>query len=386
MAFPFTLPLVLDGATGTELQKVGMPAGVCAERWILDNSQAMASLQRAYADAGSGAVYAPTFSTNRAGLKQHGAGDLSVRELCFRLVDLSREATKGRTLIAGDMSPTGLHLPPVGTTTFDELVDIFTEQAAALDEAGVDYFAVETQMSLAEARASLMSIRSVSDKPITVSFSCGDSGRTIFGGSLAALLVCLQDMGADAFGINCCGDLALITKLLGDMRRYSRVPLIAKPNAGKPVFENGHSLYRMTPVQLASSIPDFIRSGAALVGGCCGTTPEHISAIRSALDGFEAISPSPLVTATCSSEFGVAEITDSTRIEPLDMDDDILSGAMAAEDEGVEVLEVRLRDENDVDGIIENQYAIRLPLCIECDDWGLMDRFLHLYNGKPMIR
>ena len=146
-------PFILDGATGTELQKLGMPQGVLPARWILDHPEAIRTVQRSYAEAGSMAVYAPTFCTTRADLKKYGE-DISVRDINRQLVELSREAAPG-LLVGGDIAPAGLPLPPMGETSFDELLDVYAEQAAALEEAGVDFFAVETQMSLVEARAAL---------------------------------------------------------------------------------------------------------------------------------------------------------------------------------------------------------------------------------------
>ena len=233
-----TLPIILDGATGTQLMKLGMPAGISAEKWILEKPDSIKKIQRAYVENGSQAVYAPTFETNRVGIKKHGMNE-SVKDLCLKLVTLSKEAVDGRALVGGDIAPTGLQLFPMGTTGFDELVDIYTEQAQALEEAGVDFFGVETQMSLAEARAAVIAIKSVSDKPIAVSFSCGSTGRTLFGGDLTAGLLSLSEMGIDAYGINCNGDLKLISSLLADMKIYSNLPLIAKPNAGLPELVDG---------------------------------------------------------------------------------------------------------------------------------------------------
>ena len=135
---------LLDGATGTELQKRGLSKGVCPEKWVLENPDALRDVQRRYAAAGSNAVYAPTFGANRASLKSHGFST-DIRSLCRDLVSLSRESVPDNVLVAGDIAPTGLQLMPFGTATFDDLVDIFTEQAAALDEAGVDFFGIETQ-------------------------------------------------------------------------------------------------------------------------------------------------------------------------------------------------------------------------------------------------
>jgi len=277
--FPFSLPLILDGATGTELQKRGMPFGGCTEAWVLEHPEAILELQRAYIDAGSQAVMAPTFGANRASLEKYGLSGRA-REFNLRLTALSLEAAQGRVLVGGDISPTGLFMEPLGDYTFDDIAGIYAEQAEALDEAGVDFFAVETQLSADEAMAALKGIKSVSTGPVFVSFSINGAGRTMWGEALAAIAPDFAAAGADAFGINCCGDLELITRILSEVHEKTDLPLIAKPNAGLPRAEGANVYYDMTPETLAAAIPGFLAVGATLLGGCCGTTPEHIRAIK----------------------------------------------------------------------------------------------------------
>lgn len=275
-------PLLLDGATGTEMLRRGMPSGSCTDLWILEHPDAILELQRAYVEAGSQIIYAPTFSANRPSLERYGA-EISVSELCAKLVSLSREAADGRALVAGDVAPCGLQPEPVGDVRFEDLVSVFRETAEALCAADVDLFAVETQISLLEARAAVTAIRQVTDLPLFVTFTCGPTGRTLWGDALPQAAAELQALGADAFGINCCGDLELIEKLLSELREACSLQLIAKPNAGKPEIRDGKSFYAMSPETLASFIPRFQRAGASVFGGCCGTTPEHIAAIRDVL-------------------------------------------------------------------------------------------------------
>ena len=164
------LPLILDGATGTQLQKRGFTGDQCAEAWTLAHPDVMIDLQRAYVESGSQIVYSPTFGANRVKLESHGIFG-KVEEFNAQLVALSRRAAGDRALVAGDISPTGLFLYPLGETTFEELFEIYTEQAAALEKAGVDLFVVETMVTLAEARAAVLAVKSVSRKPVFVSFS-----------------------------------------------------------------------------------------------------------------------------------------------------------------------------------------------------------------------
>ncbi len=278
----WTPTLLLDGATGTEMLKRGMPSGSCTDLWILEHPDAILDLQRAYVEAGSQVLYAPTFSANRPSLERHGA-KISVKELCKTLVALSREASAGKTYVAGDVAPCGLQPEPVGAASFDDLTAVFRETAEALCLAGVDLFAVETQISLLEARAAVTAVRQVSDLPLLVTFACGPTGRSLWGDDLTEAALDLQALGADAFGINCCGDLELIEALIRDVRSACALPLVVKPNAGKPENRDGRSVYSMTPQTLADFVPRFRAAGASVFGGCCGTTPEHIAAIRDAL-------------------------------------------------------------------------------------------------------
>ena len=197
-----SFPLILDGATGTQLQKRGYTGDECPESWTLNNPQAILDIQRSYVGAGSRVIYAPTFGANRVKLEQHGIFG-KVEEYNHALVALSREAAGDRAWVAGDIAPTGLMLYPLGTASFEELVEIYTQQAAALENAGVDLFVIETMMTVAEARAALLAVKSVSKKPVFVSFTCDGKGRTLTGSDVTAALQIMQGMGADAFGLNC---------------------------------------------------------------------------------------------------------------------------------------------------------------------------------------
>lgn len=283
MSFPFPLPLLLDGATGTELQKCGMPLNACGGLWVLEHPEALMEIQRAYARAGSQAVFAPTFDCNRPTLDKHRL-DMPVDVMCEKLVALSRQAVGPDVLVGGDLFPCGLQMEPFGPASFEDIVAVFREQAQALEQAGVDFFCVETQINLAEARAIVTAVKQSSDKPVFVSFSCGSTGRSLWGDDLAEAAAELESMGVAAYGINCCGDLELLTRLVADIRPACSLPILVKPNAGLPVMKDGRAVYHMTPELLASHIPALRAAGASIFGGCCGTHAGHISAIRAALN------------------------------------------------------------------------------------------------------
>ena len=190
-------PLILDGATGTMLQKAGMPIGVCPEEWILENKEVMVKLQQDYVAAGSDIVYAPTFTANRIKLEEYGLED-DIVKMNEELVALSKEAVGDKALVAGDITMTGLQLYPIGDFMFDELVEVYKEQASILAKAGVDLFVVETMMSLQECRAAVLAIQEVCDLPIMVSLTYNEDGRTLYGTDPATATVVLQSLGIDA--------------------------------------------------------------------------------------------------------------------------------------------------------------------------------------------
>ena len=284
-------PLILDGATGTELQKRGFTGAVSAEEWVLAHPESILDIQRRYVDAGSRVLYAPSFGANRQKLEEHGIFNQTAA-YNRRLAALSKQAA-GRALVAGDLSPTGLFLSPMGETSFRELVDIYTPQAAGLEEAGVDLFVIETMMTLSDARAAVLAVRSVSDKPIFVTFTCDEKGRTVSGTDITAALVIMQGMGVDAFGLNCSAGPQEMLVQLRRLREYARVPLIAKPNAGMPQIVDGKAVYSCPPEEFTALVPELLQTGVAIFGGCCGTDAGHIAALKKALDGAEITPPSP---------------------------------------------------------------------------------------------
>ena len=243
---PLSLPILLDGATGSELYKRGMPAGACTEQWVLGHPEALLELQRGYVAAGSQVLIAPTFGANRVRLEQHGIFG-QVADYNRRLVELSRQAAGGRALVAGDMAPTGLFIAPFGESSFEELVAIYTEQAAALAAAGVDLFLIETTMTMPEARAAVLACKSVSDRPVWVTFTCDENGRTLSGTDVLAALIVMQGMGVDAFGLNCSSGPAEMLEQMRRLTPYTTVPLIAKPNAGLPETVEGQAVYHCPP-------------------------------------------------------------------------------------------------------------------------------------------
>ena len=284
-------PVILDGATGTELQKRGFTGDMSAEQWVLEHPESILEIQRKYVASGSNVLYAPTFGGNRQKLEERGIFNRT-EEMNKALAQLSKQAADGKAWVAGDIAPTGRFLAPLGDASFEELVDIYTEQAAGLEQADVDLYVIETMMTLTDARAAVLAIRSMSKKPILVSFTCDESGKILSGTDVVAALSVMEGMGVSAFGLNCSGPEQMLPQLQR-LHKYARVPLIAKPNAGMPEIVNGEAVYNCPPEEFVALVPEMLKAGVALFGGCCGTTEEHIAALKAALKDAEYVRPAP---------------------------------------------------------------------------------------------
>ena len=276
--------LYLDGATGSNLVKAGMPSGVCPEQWILEHRDVMLKLQKDYVQAGTNILYAPTFTANRVKLAEyHLEKNMSV--MIHELVAISREAaasSPGHTvLVAGDLTMTGEQLKPMGQMELEDLIDIYKEQILNMVDAGVDLLVVETMMSLAETRAALIAAKEVCDLPVIATLTFEADGRTLFGTDAKTAAIVLESLGASAIGANCSTGPAQMESIISDMVTHTRIPVIAKPNAGLPFLdENGNTCYNMEAEEFTEEMEILVNAGATILGGCCGTTPEFIRQIH----------------------------------------------------------------------------------------------------------
>ena len=277
--------IYLDGATGSNLVKAGMPSGVCPESWILENRDVLVELQRQYVQAGTDILYAPTFTANRVKLAEYGIADRQ-SAMIRELVALSREAASTaedrRVLVAGDLTMTGEQLKPMGNMELEELIDIYKEQIRELEAAGADLLVVETMMSLGEARAALIAAKEVCGLPVMVTMTFEPDGRTLYGTDAKSAAIVLESLGACAVGVNCSTGPAAMRRIIEDMAGVMKnIPIIAKPNAGLPFLdEEGHTCYNMTASEFVEEMKQLTAAGATILGGCCGTTPEFIRGLR----------------------------------------------------------------------------------------------------------
>lgn len=406
-----TSPLYLDGATGSNLQKAGMPSGICPEMWILKHPDILIDLQKQFLEAGTQILYAPTFSGNRLKLKEYGLDEYIV-EMNTQLVGLSRQAIAAsgkQAYIAGNLTMTGESLAPMGSLELETLIDIYKEQAQILLDAGVDLFVVETMMSLAETRAALIAIKEICDLPVITSMTFNEDGRTLYGTDPKTAVVVLQSLGADVIGVNCSTGPEEMTEIVRLMRHYANVPILAKPNAGLPKLIDGETVYDMTSDEFASFGPALIEAGASILGGCCGTTPEHIAKLVAATKD---MTPQPVNTTiyrVLASERKTQEIDINgrflvigERINPTgkkklqaslrEGDLDLVTD-MAEQQEamGADILDINMG----MNGINEKEMMLKaidtvtmttsLPLCIDSSHVDIIETALRHYPGRALI-
>ena len=272
-------PLILDGATGSNLQKMGMPKGCCTEEWVLNNPEALVKLQRAYAQSGSNIIYAPTFQAQPMALER-----VNLHRQCeainAQLVALSRSAAPG-CLIAGDLTTLATFCDSWDEANFDLLVENYSCQIRGLLEGGADLLVAETLMYPQEAEAILTAAELEGATCAMYSFTMQPDGSLFSGRDAGPVLRELEEAGAAAVGFNCVAADMMTPYLVSKLRRYVRGPLICKPNAGVPVNgSDGIPVYPQSPEEFAQIVKDCRSNGASVLGGCCGTGPEHIAALK----------------------------------------------------------------------------------------------------------
>jgi len=276
--------LVLDGATGTQLQAMGLPVGSPPEIWNLEKPEAVKKHYQAYVDAGSDAILTNTFGGSRAMLEKHGYGEQTYN-INLAAAKLAREVAGDDVLVLGSVGPTGLLMEPMGPLTYDKAVEYFAEQARALAVGGVDGIHVETMSDLSEAKAAIEGARQATDLPITATMSFDTHGRTMMGVKPEDAAKALWALDVLAIGVNCGRTLEENLNAVSAMREaLPEAVLIAKPNAGLPRVENGMEIvYDVTPEIMAAYARKFAAQNIKMIGGCCGSNPNHIAAIKEAL-------------------------------------------------------------------------------------------------------
>lgn len=275
-------PLLLDGATGSNLQKAGMPRGCCTEQWILDNPQALTDLQRQYAEAGSRVLYAPTFQAQPIALERANLAD-QTEKVNARLAQLTRSAAPG-CLVAGNLTTLATFTDSFDPENFDLLVENYSRQIRGLVDGGVDLLTAETLMYPLEAEAILTAAELEGVSTVMYSFTMQPDGALFSGMDASKVLSELEDAGAAAVGFNCVAADLFTAGLVSKLRRRLKGPILCKPNAGIPVIGSDNlPHYPMEPEEFAGILADCAQMGASILGGCCGTDPRFIAALKHTL-------------------------------------------------------------------------------------------------------
>ena len=335
--------IYLDGATGSNLVKAGMPSGVCPEQWILEHREVMLQLQKEYVQAGTNILYAPTFTANRVKLAEYHL-EKNMSSMIHDLVAISKEAaasTPGHPVyVAGDITMTGEQLRPMGKMELEDLIAIYKEQILCLVDAGADLLVVETMMSLAETRAALIAAKEVCDLPVIATLTFEADGRTLFGTDAKTAAVVLESLGASAIGANCSTGPAQMEGIISDMVSVTTIPIIAKPNAGLPFLdENGTTCYNMEAEEFTEEMQVLVNVGATILGGCCGTTPEFIRQLH---DRFGTVAQA---TATRRPE-GIRYLTSERITHSFGLEDGFFVVGERINPTGKKALQAQLREGN----------------------------------------
>ncbi len=399
--------IILDGATGTEFQKKGMPAGACPELWCLDNREIVEGVHAAYRNAGADIILTATFGANRVKLEQYGAKD--VAGINRDLARMARRAAGAGVLVGGDIGPTGRFVRPFGDLDFEEAVGIFKEQVRGLLEGGVDLFTIETMIDIQETRAALIAVKEITDAFTSVTMTYEPHGRTLNGTDPVAALITLQSLGADAVGCNCSTGPEEMLALIEAMKPWAKVPLVAKPNAGMPQLIDGATCFTMRAETFVSFATQFAEKGANLLGGCCGTTPDYIRLLKKEIGGARPVPPvresisavsSARASVILEGERSLAIVGE--RINPTgkkDLQAELREGKMSLlrsmareqEKKGAKLLDVNVgmseidQKKTMLDAIGALAVSSDLPLVIDSSDSEVIEAALRLYPGRALI-
>lgn len=393
--------LLLDGAMGTMLQNAGLAPGELPEERNLTHPEVLTGIHRAYVEAGSRVVTANTFQAN----------ELKLAESCYGVEEvvaagIANAKSSGAAYVALDVGPLGQLMQPMGTIPFQRAYEIFRRQIVAGVKAGADCVLIETVADLYEAKAAVLAARECCTLPVFCSLTYQEDGRTFVGCDPLTAAVTLSGLGVDALGVNCSLGPAELAPVVDILLRYSRVPVFVQPNAGLPSIEDGRTVYHITPAEFAETVAEMVRKGVRIVGGCCGTTPEFIAALREAVADLPVTVP-PYKRVTAASSGSGTVILDGVtvigeRINPTGKKklqaairenrmDYLLGEAIDQARAGSDILDVNVGlpeiDEPAVlaRAVTEIQGVVNTPLQIDSADQKAVEAAVRVYNGKPVI-
>ncbi|MDR7868751.1 MAG: homocysteine S-methyltransferase family protein [Sporomusaceae bacterium] len=400
---------VFDGAMGTMLQQAGLAPGDCPELWNVENPAAVTAIHRRYVETGADIIETNTFGANRIKLSHYGLEN-RVAELNAAAAKAARAACGPKTKIAGSVGPTGKFIAPLGELSFDDAYEVYYEQISALDAAGVDMVIIETVIDIQEMRAALLAVKAATAKPVVCQLSFGADGRTLTGTDPRTAAIVLEAMGADIIGANCSLGPAQLLPVVAELAAACSLPVSVQPNAGMPELVNGQTVFPMSPAEMGEWTPKLVAAGATYLGGCCGTTPEHIKAIKAAL-GPE-VKPAPRTAAvrtalTSRSQTvylgaGLPTVLIGERINPTGrkaLAAEIREGSFAAVKRealeqvkaGAKVLDVNMgvpgidQTAAMATAVTELSVLVDVPLAIDTTDAAALEAGLKAFPGRALI-
>ena len=400
---------VFDGAMGTMLQSANLKPGDCPELLNLDQPDLIKKIHLEYISSGADIIETNTFGGNRIKLEHYGLGNRT-KEINIAAAKIAKAAAGEKIKVAGSMGPTGKFIEPLGNLSFDEAYTVFFEQARYLAEAGVDYILIETSIDIQEMRAALLAAKTATSLPVICQMSYSDDGRTVTGTDPQTAAITLEAMGADIIGANCSLGPEQLLPIIRTLAQNTTKPISVQPNAGMPHLVDGKTIFPMDSTEMAKWTKQLIEAGASFIGGCCGTTPEHISAIKKAITGLKApirkqTLPRLALTSRSKTVFIDKDLPTTLigeRINPTGrkkLAAEIKSGSfLSAKKEALEQVQAgaHILDINMGVGGIDQTAAMKkaiteisqlvdVPLAIDTSDAAALEAGLKAYPGRALI-
>jgi 5-methyltetrahydrofolate--homocysteine methyltransferase len=396
--------LIIDGATGTLLLDKGVKPGAPLEELNVSNPDLIRSIHKSYVDAGADIIETNNFGGNRVKLSESGLQD-KVRELNSQGVILAKEAAGGKALVAGNIGPTGKLLRPMGEISFDEAYDAFAEQAKIIEEAGADLISVETMTDILELKAAVMAARENTKLPVIAQMTFEDNGIAVTGTPPEAFVLIAESAGADVIGANCSNGPEILLPVMKKIAKHATKPLVVMPNAGFPELVDDRAIYKMTPEVFAQFSEKFIKMGVNIIGGCCGTRPEHIRELvnrKSKIVNREIVPLRGFASRTRVVLYSGKTLVIGERINPTGkkyLQDEIRSGgtsiikeeASGQERAGADLIDVNV-GVPETDDVVSMQRAVeaigsstQIPISIDSPKASVLESGLKAFVGKPLV-
>ena len=378
--------IFFDGGMGTILQEHGLKAGELPETWNLSHPDEIIALNRSYFEAGCDVVNTNTFGANA--LKYPDNLQEIVQAAVSHAKTARQQAGREDAYIALDIGPTGKLLQPMGDLPFERAVELFGETIRIGAAAGADLVLIETMSDSYEAKAAVLAAKENCDLPVLVTLIFDEKGKLLTGGTVDSTVAMLEGLRVDALGVNCGLGPKQMHPIIERLTQVSSLPIIVNPNAGLPRSENGKTVFDIAPAEFSDLMEEIAGMGVQALGGCCGTTAEHVAALRAAVEAvdFSAFVPprrDPDVIP-CASEKEARFITPDIDVgETIECTSDLLEDILEAEENAPQgALKIAIYDEDDLYTFAENQYAVKDALCLWTDVPELLEQALRLYQGR----